>query len=210
MKARLWQKVIQCKIHNQAQCIANVYADKNYSTRLFAMASRVERGDHQNIEAQAARDYWTKLMGEDFKRQDENILINSALNYGYAVLRAFMARSQVSYGLLPTFGIHHANNLNAFNLTDDMMEVFRPFVDYMVWNLKNDHMLKSDGHKLPMTIRQELANIGNVECLINGQKHNIGNACDKLTASLVSAIEKKSPDILALPSFTKESLSHAS
>ena len=197
LKKRLWQRVVQCKITNQAVCLEK-FSGKDEAKRLHALVNRVNSGDPQNIEAQAARAYWKRLMGDDFRRGDGDST-NAALNYGYTVLRAFVARSQVAYGLLPTFGIHHCNELNAFNLTDDMMEVFRPFVDIMVCDLKNTGRVNPDDNQLSLEIRQELANIGNVTCLIDGGIHTITNACDKLAASLVNAIEGKSPALLLLP-----------
>lgn len=197
LKKRLWQRVVKCKITNQARCLEKIVG-KDETKRLHALVSRVNSGDPQNIEAQAARAYWKRLMGDDFRR-GEGDSTNAALNYGYTVLRAFVARSQVSYGLLPTFGIHHCNELNAFNLTDDMMEVFRPFVDIMVCDLKTTGKINPDNNQLSIEIRQELANIGNVTCLIDGGTHTITNACDKLAASLVNAIKGKSPALLLLP-----------
>ncbi len=197
LKKRLWQRVVQCKITNQAICLENI-AGKEEAKRIYAMVARVASGDPQNIEANAARNYWQRLMGSDFRR-GANDNTNAALNYGYTVLRAFVARSQVVYGLLPTFGIHHCNELNAFNLTDDMMEVFRPFVDDMVWHMKDSGKINSVDNNLTIEARQELANIGNVKCMIDGNIHTIANACDKIAASLVNAIEGKSPALLILP-----------
>lgn len=197
LKKRLWQRVVQCKITNQAACLENI-AGKEEAKRLYALAKRVNSGDPNNIEAQAARDYWPRLMGKDFRRSGSDAT-NAALNYGYTVLRAFVARSQVAYGLLPTFGIHHCNDLNAFNLTDDMMEVFRPFVDDMVYKLKSSEEIGAQNVHLPLEVRQGLANIGNITCKIDGNTHTIANACDKLTIGLVNAIEGKSPALLSLP-----------
>ncbi len=199
MKGRLWQRVVESKIKNQAACLEKASGNAD-AKRLYALAGQIKSGDPKNIEAQAAREYWPRLMGDDFRRSGNDIT-NAALNYGYAVLRAFVARSQVAYGLLPTFGIHHCNQLNAFNLTDDMMEVFRPFVDNMVWNMRQSDELNTDEHKLGASIRQSLANIGNVNCFIDGQNHTIANACDKVAASLVNAIDGKSPALLLLPEF---------
>ena len=101
---------------------------------LRALAARVASGDPENIEAQAARYYFPRLFGAAFTRH-KPLWVNGALNYGYAVMRATVARSIVSYGLIPSLGLHHGNSLNAFNLADDLIEVFRPMVDYHVWRL---------------------------------------------------------------------------
>lgn len=199
LRSRLWQRVIQCKILNQAACLDKA-ANGGDSSRLKALAARVASGDPDNIEAQAARAYWPRLFGPDFRRSG-NDAVNAALNYGYAVTRAFVARSQVAYGLIPAFGIHHDNELNAFNLTDDMMEAFRPFTDYVVYGLKSSGELDPAAPALSPALRQTLANIGNVHCRIEGQIQTIATSCDKMAAGLVSAIEGKSAALLPLPDF---------
>ncbi|PJB73053.1 MAG: type II CRISPR-associated endonuclease Cas1 [Alphaproteobacteria bacterium CG_4_9_14_3_um_filter_47_13] len=199
LKNRLWQSVIQSKITNQATCLEQT-TDEETAKRLYVIAQRVKSGDPDNIEAQAARYYWQRLLGDDFRRGGSDI-INAALNYGYAVLRAFVARSQVAYGLLPTFGIHHCNQLNAYNLTDDLMEVFRPFTDYQVFSMRRDGLLEAGTDRLSKEARAALANIGNITCRIDGNTHTIANACDKMAAGLVNAIEGKSPALLLLPEF---------
>ena len=204
LRKRLWQNVIQAKIRNQAACLERCCGG-NEAQRLYALADRVQSGDPDNIEAQAARDYWPRLMGADFRRSGNDI-INAALNYGYAVVRAFVARSQVAYGLLPAFGIHHNSDLNAFNLTDDLMEVLRPFVDDAVYSLKNDGSLNLDENSLSIEVRQSLANSGNTLCAIAGENHTLANACDKMAVGLVAAIESKSAALLPLPVLAKTSL----
>ncbi|MCK5556582.1 MAG: type II CRISPR-associated endonuclease Cas1 [Alphaproteobacteria bacterium] len=197
LRKRLWKRVIQTKICNQAACLEKS-AGQDKAKRLYALASHVLSGDPKNIEAQAARDYWSRLFGSNFRRSG-NDSINAALNYGYAVVRAFVARSQVAYGLIPAFGIHHDNDLNAFNLTDDLMEVFRPFVDREVFLLNKDGQLNSEENNLSKDVRQKLANAGNLLCRIEKQTHTLANACDKMAAGLVTAIEGKSAALLPLP-----------
>lgn len=199
LRKRLWQRAIQTKILNQAICL-DMTVGGDESKRLKAFVDRVGSGDPENIEAQAARNYWPRLFGPDFRRHG-NDSINAALNYGYAVVRAFVARSQVAYGLIPAFGIHHDNELNAFNLTDDIMEVFRPFVDHMVFGLIRDTEITPDEQNLSSGVRQKLANVGNISCIIDGKVHTISNACDLMAAGLVSAIEGKAPALLPVPTF---------
>jgi CRISP-associated protein Cas1 len=198
LRKRLWQKVVQGKITNQAMCLARNQKHEA-AERLAVMSKRVQSGDPDNMEAQAARLYWRALMGADFRRGASD-KINAALNYGYAVVRASVARSQVAYGLLPVFGIHHSNDLNAFNLTDDMMEVLRPFVDDRVWQMVQTAELDPNASDLSISIRQKLAAIMNTQCLIGREIHSLSNACDTLASTLVSAIEGKSAAILELPS----------
>ncbi len=196
LRKRLWQRIIQQKIINQAQCLTEC-RDKDSTIRLLALAKQVQSGDPDNVEAQAARDYWPKLFGKGFIRGAGDST-NAALNYGYAVIRAFVARSQVAYGLLPTFGIHHESELNAFNLTDDMMEAFRPLADTMVFQMRRAGELSEDGN-LSKENRQQLATLGATLCLIEGQKHNLMNACDRMAAGLVNAIEQKSAALMPVP-----------
>ncbi len=195
-KKRAWQRIVQTKISNQAKCLELCHGTET-AKRVYAFSRQVDSGDTKNIEAQAAREYWKLLFENGFKR-DGYGTINAALNYGYAVLRAYVARSQVAYGLLPAFGLHHDNELNAFNLTDDMMEVFRPFVDIRVFQMKRDTQLSNDGI-LSQENRQHLVNLANELCLIDGEKQTIMNAADKMGASFVSALDGKSPALIHLP-----------
>lgn len=210
LKKRLWQRIVQNKILGQATCLDMMVGGVE-SARLKAFAARVASGDPDNSEAQAAREYWPRLFGPNFRRHG-NDNINAALNYGYAVVRAFVARAQVAYGLIPAFGIHHDNELNAFNLTDDVIEVFRPFVDHMVFGLHREGEIKPEDSSLPWGVRQKLAGVGTINCRIGGQVHTLGNACDLMAAGLVAAIEGKSAALLPVPGFLvaaeKEDLSH--
>lgn len=199
LRKRLWQRVVQTKITNQADCLARTGSEEA-GHRLRILAGQVTSGDVGNLEAQAARAYWPHLFGPDFRRSG-NDSINAALNYGYAVVRAFVARSQVAHGLIPTFGLHHDNELNAFNLTDDMMEVFRPLVDETVKDLHQRGLVSPETPDLTADVRQELANSGNTRCLIEGKIQTLSTACDRLAAGLVAAIEARSPAVLPLPSF---------
>lgn len=197
LKKRLWQRLVQAKIRNQAACLEG-QSKNTEAKRLYTLATQVQSGDTGNLEAQAARAYWQPLMGSDFRRGG-GCIVNSALNYGYAAIRAFVARSQVAYGLLPTFGLHHDNALNAFNLTDDVMEVFRPFVDKVVVSLKDGGSLPPDSEHLSKEVRQTLANMGNSICTIDSEAHTIANASDKMAAGLVAAIEGRSAPLMPIP-----------
>jgi CRISPR-associated protein Cas1 len=131
LKKRLWQALVVAKIENQAACLA---ARGKAGGSVAAMARLVASGDPDNVEARAARDYWS-LLFEDFSRGDEGDLRNKMLNYGYAVVRAAVARALVANGLLPCLGLHHDSAANAFNLADDLFEPFRPIVDAKVAEL---------------------------------------------------------------------------
>jgi len=138
LKKRLWQEIVKAKINNQAAVLEAL--NKDGYKKLYEIARQVQSGDVKNAEAYAANLYW-KYLWEDFNRSNDKDIRNSALNYGYAVIRGTMARSVVGSGLLPCFGVHHANKLNQFNLVDDLMEPFRPFLDYRVATMKWDSII---------------------------------------------------------------------
>jgi len=127
LRKRLWQRIVREKIAQQSNVLELLQLN---SGNVKAMARRVRSGDPDNVEAQAARRYWPLLFGDDFRRDRYGGGPNPFLNYGYTVLRAAVARAVVAAGLHPSLGIHHHNRLNPMCMVDDLMEPFRPFVDY--------------------------------------------------------------------------------
>ncbi len=123
---RWWQRIVRQKIANQAQLLLRF--NRQPASHLLALVARVRSGDPENFEAQAARAYFPALFGADFQRGQARFY-NAAINYGYATLRAALARTLCAYGFLPAFGLHHCNELNAFNLADDLIEPWRPVLD---------------------------------------------------------------------------------
>lgn len=132
---RLWAEVVRSKLQQQA---AALEAAGQPFVPLSALITKVRSGDPDNLEAQAARRYWSLLFGDDFRRDQYGGGINSLLNYGYTVLRAAMARAVIAAGLHPTLGLHHSNEGNPMRLVDDLMEPFRPIVDLHIWKLQKD------------------------------------------------------------------------
>lgn len=132
LKKRLWGQIVRAKITAQAATLETAGAEHG-AFRLLARKVRV--GDPDNVEAQAARRYWPLLFGKAFRRDRQGGGLNSLLNYGYAVLRAGVARAVMAAGLHPGFGLMHANRSNPMVLVDDLMEPFRPVVDLEVWRL---------------------------------------------------------------------------
>ena len=116
---RLWQQIIVCKIKNQALCLKEMKLD-GYD-KLLAMTKEVQSGDKTHVEAKAAAYYFRALYGDDFTR-DSECIINSTMNYAYAIIRGLIARSIVCYGLEPSLGMFHHSELNSFNLADDLIE----------------------------------------------------------------------------------------
>ena len=126
---QVWKDIVQKKISNQAQLLKRFEID---DSNLSSLVDKVQSGDPENIEAQAARIYWPSLFGLDFRRNRALEGINSMLNFGYAVLRSCMSRKVIASGLNPSFGVFHRNSANTFALCDDLMEPYRPFVDEAV------------------------------------------------------------------------------
>ncbi len=135
-RKRLWQQLVRRKIEMQG-LVLNAYTDSDGG--LAPLAARVKSGDPDNLEAQAAQRYWPRLFGAEFRRRPNADLTpageNALLNYGYAIVRAACARSIVASGLLPSLGLFHTNRSNPFCLADDLMEPWRPIVDWRVKQL---------------------------------------------------------------------------
>ena len=140
-RKRLWQQIIQHKIRQQAKTLGLL--GKN-ATRLNYLATKVKSGDSGNCEAIAAQSYWKILFGNEFRRDVKLSGINGLLNYGYSIIRAMIARSICGAGLHPSLGLFHTNQYNSLCLADDLMEPFRPWVDWHVYHLVQDQKIKID------------------------------------------------------------------
>ncbi|HEX4077995.1 MAG TPA: type II CRISPR-associated endonuclease Cas1 [Rhizomicrobium sp.] len=132
LKKRLWAQLVRTKILVQAATLAATGAS---NTGFYLLSRKVRSGDPDNVEAEAARRYWPLLLGQEFRRDKDGDAINGLLNYGYAVLRAGIARAVMAAGLHPGFGLMHSSRSNPMVLIDDLMEPFRPVVDREVWRL---------------------------------------------------------------------------
>lgn len=186
LKKQLWQQTIQAKIRNQAYVLSN----KNNSIidNMKVWATDVKSGDPDNYEARAAVYYWANLFNEieGFSRHREGIPPNNLLNYGYAILRAVVARSLVASGLLPTFGIHHRNKYNAYCLADDIMEPYRPFVDKMICGIVAEN--RNIG-EITQDIKFKLLNIPVLDVVIDDQRSPLMVAVGQTSASLYKCYE---------------------
>lgn len=195
LKKRMWQAIVRRKIENQADVLDRAQIEGARTLR--QMGSHVRSGDPGNVEARAARFYWQRLFVE-FRRQDDADLRNAMLNYGYAVLRAGVARGLVAAGLLPAFGIHHAGAQNAFNLADDFLEVLRPVVDWSVFRYSGQGR-RPDETELTREHRQTLAGVMMEPVLIGGEQLTVLPATDRMVASLVQGLSGKEAGALVLP-----------
>ncbi len=191
LKKRLWQKLVVAKIENQAAVLRAIGSDE--AKALSAMAGRVGSGDPDNLEAQAARAYWPYIFA-GFKRHYEDRR-NGLLNYGYAVVRAALARACAASGLLPAFGLHHCSRANAFNLVDDLLEPFRPSVDRMA----RSRAAEEDGETLSLDDRRHMAGILGESVSIGDERLTVLAATESVAASLVRAIDQGSAALLHTP-----------
>ena len=198
LKKRLWQKVVRAKIENQAAAL--LAKDREGVQALREMIHLVGSGDPDNVEARAARHYWAHLWPE-FRREDGGDRRNKLLNYGYAVMRSGIARSLVAAGLLPAFGLNHASVTNAFNLADDIVEPFRPFVDDLAWKLTEGRPSRSD---LSIDDRRAMASVLLAEADVTGDAVTLLVASERAAESLVRAIEGSSAELLELPAFADQ------
>ena len=176
LQKQLWQQTIQAKIWNQALVLQR--CRQSTVTNMHRWVNDVKSGDSDNLEARAAVYYWANLF-DHFKRDREGEPPNNLLNYGYAILRAIVARALVSSGLLPTLGIHHHNRYNAYCLADDIMEPYRPFVDELVYELYLEGVTQLD-----KASKQRLLSIPVLDVIINGQRSPLMIAVGQTTASL--------------------------
>ncbi len=187
LKKQLWQQTVSAKISNQATNLENQRVGvKNMRN----WAEEVKSGDGDNHEATAAAYYWKNFFPDflEFRRERFGPPPNNLLNYGYAILRAIVARSLVASGLLPTLGIFHKNQYNAYCLADDIMEPYRPFVDKIVLDI-----VRMNGKFLELSpnMKKELLNIPAVDVRIKGEKSPLMVAVQKTTASLAKCFEGK-------------------
>ncbi|WP_291580995.1 type II CRISPR-associated endonuclease Cas1 [Bacteroides sp.] len=181
LKKQLWQQTIRMKINNQASVLQ---ACKNEEVKCMRVwADNVKSGDPENLEARAAAYYWKGIFAdiEDFTREREGIPPNNLLNYGYAILRAVVARALVISGLLPTLGIHHHNRYNAYCLADDIMEPYRPYVDELVVGIVHSG---ANYGELSKELKVQLLEIPTLEVKIGGKRSPLMVAVSQTTASL--------------------------
>lgn len=183
LKKQLWQQTIKAKIKNQALVLKKLGLPFE---RLELLAEKVASGDSKNCEAEAAAYYWKEIYGNRFTRSRRRETPNAQLNYGYAILRSIVARALTSTGLFPTIGIHHKNKYNPFCLADDIMEPYRPFVDWIVLNLPG---LEHVDEGLTREHKIELLKLAQLDIFINDLKRPLFHAVSITTASLYKCFD---------------------
>ena len=195
LKDRLWQGLIRRKIENQGQALAIIGAKGD--TALRAMAERVRPGDPDNLEGMAAKEFFSNLF-QGFRRRRDGDVRNALLNYGYAIVRAAIARDLAAQGFHPALGIHHDSVENAFNLADDLIEPFRPIVDLLVVE-RLEERDPDDGEEPTLADKRAMAGILTRDVAMPDGVHALIHAGAKMADGLLAAMVEKDPERLPLP-----------
>jgi len=185
LKKQLWQQTIQQKIYNQARVLETIGVD---AVNMHRWSKSVKSGDPDNYEGRAAAYYWQNIFSQyiSFNRNKAGEPPNNLLNYGYAILRAIVARSLVSSGLLPTLGIFHRNKYNAYCLADDIMEPYRPFVDLIVYDIVMEGLTI---HELDISLKMRLLQLPQVDVQFDDITSPLLVGISRTTASLARCFE---------------------
>lgn len=194
MKKNVWKQLVECKIRNQA-LLLNTLGKDGDALKPYYM--NVKSGDTDNREGAAAREYWSRIFYDGFKREREGAPPNNLLNYGYTILRAAVARALIGSGLYPAFGVFHRNRYNAFPLADDVMEPYRPFVDEIVYHLYYDGAVS----ELDSQSKGKLLRVLFSDVKMGKVTRPLENALSLTTASLLR-MYKGETDKLSLPMIT--------
>lgn len=192
----LWQSIVRAKIKNQQRVLEKLHKNSDVIILLSQFYEEVLVGDTTNREAHAAKVYFNELMGCSFSRGNEDLLLNAGLDYGYAIMRSYLAKLCVGYGLNSQLGIHHRNEYNRFNLVDDMIEPFRPFVDYFAYFLLKDEKYFKGEH------RHQLVNLLNHKIVYKQRKMFLCNAMEEYVSNVASEIAGKK-NTLEFPDVTQ-------
>ena len=180
LKKQLWQQTIQSKIRNQAAMLK--YVSGSEAKNMLIWADAVKSGDTDNLEGRAAAFYWKSLFIDNPKfTRGDNDIVNIMLNYGYAILRAIVARALVGAGLLPTLGIHHHNRYDAYCLADDIMEPYRPYVDKLVVDIVNDYGVPDE---FDLNVKRKLLELPVQEVIIDDMRRPLMIAVSQTVNSL--------------------------
>lgn len=198
-KKKLWQKIVQQKIKNQACVIQNT--NPTLYKHLNNLASKVLSGDTSNIEGLAAKEYWQSYY-KGFIRHS-NTKVNSALNYTYMIIRSLITKNISASGFIPCFGIHHCNYYNSFNLADDLIEPFRGIVDYKVKQLYIEDSTDTD---LTTEEKQKLIEIMFYEIDYGNKNYNLMYTVQLMVENLLNITKNNNCKDLILPTFSKNLL----
>jgi len=197
-KKRLWMQIISKKIKNQAY-VLNYFNKKIESKELINLSNNVKSGDSTNIESYSAKLYFSYLF-KNFMRRDISDWRNGALNYGYSIIRGVISRDLSASGLIPALGLHHRNQLNAFNLSDDMIEPYRAFVDKVVYQIRIDEEIPKM-YELTFEHKVKLLELLQAKVYINGEFTTLLNSINIMINSLVVCTKENDYTKILLPKF---------
>jgi len=189
---RAWARIVQTKIQNQARCMELLSVAG--AARLASYARRVRSGDGGNMEAQASAFYFPQVFGRSFHRSQNN-WTNAALDYGYAVMRGACARALVAHGMLPSIGMFHSSEQNAFNLADDLIEPYRPIVDLHVAQQRPPE----DAAELQPAEKAALVGLLNVDVAMPRGQMSVLASIEQAAESLARLFDGGSELVLELP-----------
>lgn len=183
VKGVIWSEIIKHKIKNQLEVLRLNGASPETIEKLRSYIQEVQHHDSTNREGHAAKVYFNALFGNEFSRQNDEFAINAALNYGYSVVRAQFARLTVAYGLVPMIGVFHKSEYNQFNLVDDLMEPFRPFVDSWVFqNMQSTQFLTFEN-------RVALVDLLNKRAIYKKGNYTLGVIMEKYITDFIQFME---------------------
>jgi len=198
LRKQLWLNIVQQKILGQASVLQTI--DPSNARFLSAMTDQIRSGDPDNVEARAARSYWRALFpGKEFIRHNDD-LPNALLNYGYAIVRSALARCLCATGFIPFLGIHHESQTNAYNLADDLIEPYRPWVDRIALRNLGDQDFACS---FTTEHRRGMAQIMEVQPMMQGEKISMLTAIEKTVESLKKALRDKDASQLTFPDLLK-------
>ncbi|HHU6750245.1 TPA: type II CRISPR-associated endonuclease Cas1 [Staphylococcus pseudintermedius] len=190
-KEVLWKLIVKQKINNQIEVMRHCQIESERIEKMYDLYQSVQLFDRNNIEGQAAKYYFNSFF-VDFKRENEELLENAVLNYGYAILNAAIARTLVAKGLIPSLGIHHIGGRNHFNLASDLIEPFRPLVDlYLMKYPPESFMTKA--------YRVKLVNLLHARVEVNGKMHTVIRAIELMIQSIIDYFREGREDLLMFP-----------
>ncbi|UEX90210.1 type II CRISPR-associated endonuclease Cas1 [Staphylococcus ratti] len=195
LKDELWKMIVRQKIGNQIECMKHNQIDETRINKMQQLKSSVKLFDRENIEGQAAKYYFNSFFTE-FTRDNDDLLENAVLNYGYTILNSAIARTIVAKGLIPSMGIHHIGSRNHFNLASDLIEPFRPLVDlFLLKHPPEDYMSKA--------YRLKLVNLLHARVEIDGKMQTVIRAIEIMIQSIIEYFREGRPDIIKFPNLNK-------
>ncbi|AGZ25597.1 CRISPR-associated protein Cas1 [Staphylococcus pasteuri SP1] len=196
-KSELWKIIIENKIQNQIECMKYLSIQSERVDKMIELKNSVTLFDRNNIEGQAAKYYFNSFF-EDFTRDNEEIIENAVLNYGYTILNSAIARTIVAKGLIPAIGIHHIGGRNHFNLASDLIEPFRPIVDlFLLKHPPQDFLTKE--------YRVKIINLLHARIEIDGKMQTVIRAIEIMIQSIIDYFKDGQLDRVKFPKLSKYS-----